>query len=107
MRLYTNNEGGWDGTQADAKVWGKFEQVEVPTDKATLLEFLNTHAVGAVATSRPPEVSSTQKTHPQSCSANPNYYDVRDAVLNCDRNQLGTTLAAIITRLHDEMEETE
>ena len=51
MRLYTNNEGGWAGTQADAKVWGKFEQVEVPTDKATLLEFLNTHAVGAVATS--------------------------------------------------------
>jgi hypothetical protein len=46
-----------------------------------------------------------QKTHPQSCSANPNYYDVRDAVLNCDRSQLGTTLAAIITRLHDEMEE--
>ena len=33
------------------KLWGKFEQVEVPTDKATLLEFLNTHAVGAVATS--------------------------------------------------------
>jgi hypothetical protein len=52
MRLYTNNEGGWAGTQADAKVWGKFEQVEVPTDKATLLEFLNTHAVGAVATPR-------------------------------------------------------
>ena len=51
MRLYTNNEGAWAGTQADAKVWGKFEQVEVPTDKATLLEFLNTHAVGAVATS--------------------------------------------------------
>ena len=51
MRLYTNNEGGWAGTQADAKALGKFEQVEVPTDKATLLEFLNTHAVGAVATS--------------------------------------------------------
>ena len=60
MRLYTNNEGGWAGTQADAKVWGKFEQVEVPTDKATLLEFLNTHAVGAVATSKSPEVPTTQ-----------------------------------------------
>lgn len=60
MRLYTNNEGGWAGTQSDAKALGKFEQVEVPTDKATLLEFLNTHAVGAVATSGPLEVQSTQ-----------------------------------------------
>ena len=60
MRLYTNNEGGWAGTQADAKVWGKFEQVEVPTDKATLLEFLNTHAVGGVATSRPLADPTTQ-----------------------------------------------
>lgn len=60
MRLYTNNEGSWAGTQADAKVWGKFEQVEVPTDKATLLEFLNTHAVGGVATSRPLADPTTQ-----------------------------------------------
>ena len=60
MRLYTNNEGGWAGTQADAKALGKFEQVEVPTDKATLLEFLNTHAVGAVATPRPLAHPTTQ-----------------------------------------------
>jgi len=105
MRLYTNNEGGWAGTQADAKVWGKFEQVEVPTDKATLLEFLNEYQVGAADVVSAQMEVVQQKTHPQSCSANPNYYDVRDAVLNCDRSQLGTTLAAIITRLHDEMEE--
>ena len=60
MRLYTNNEGGWAGTQSDAKALGKFEQVEVPTDKATLLEFLNTHAVGAVASSQPAKSSTTQ-----------------------------------------------
>ena len=60
MRLYKNNSGQWFGTQADAKVGGKFEQVEVPTDKATLLEFLNTHAVGAVAASSPLEVPTTQ-----------------------------------------------
>ena len=45
------------------------------------------------------------KLHPQSCSANPNVYDVRDAVLNCDRKHLGSALAAIISRLHDEVEE--
>ena len=106
MRLYTNNEGSWAGTQADAKVWGEFEQVEVPTDKATLLEFLNTHAVGGVATSVIQADPPTHKTHPQSCSANPNINDVRDAVLNCDRSHLGTALASIISRLHDEMDNT-
>lgn len=60
MRLYTNNEGGWAGTQADAKAWGKFEQVEVPTDKTMLLEFLNTHAVGAVASAQPAKYPTTQ-----------------------------------------------
>ena len=110
MRLYTNNEGSWAGTQADAKVWGEFEQVEVPTDKATLLEFLNTHAVGGlemfVASAQHLADPTTHKTHPQSCSANPNIYDVRDAVLNCDRSHLGTALASIISRLHDEMDNT-
>ena len=41
MRLYRTNDGQWAGTQADAKKIGKFEQIEVPTDKAGLLEFLN------------------------------------------------------------------
>ncbi len=45
MRLYTDNQGNWAGTQADAKKFGKFEQVEVPTDKPTLLEFLNDRRV--------------------------------------------------------------
>lgn len=47
MRLYTNNQGAWAGTQADAKkLDGSFELAEVPTDKATLLEFLNEYQVG-------------------------------------------------------------
>jgi hypothetical protein len=66
---------------------------------------LNEYQVGAADVVSAQMEVVQQKTHPQSCSANPNYYDVRDAVLNCDRSQLGTTLAAIITRLHDEMEE--
>lgn len=47
MKLYTDNQGRWAGTQADAKKFGEFEQVEVPTDKPTLLEFLNEYQVGA------------------------------------------------------------
>jgi hypothetical protein len=45
------------------------------------------------------------KTHPLSCSANPNLWDVKDAVLNCDRKHLATALGAIISRLYDEVEE--
>lgn len=109
MRLYTDNNGRWAGTQADAKEFGKFDQVEVPTDKPTLLEFLNKHNVGGDGFRIDALVDDDWemppvKTHPQSCSANPNVYDVKDAVLNCDRKHLGTALAAIITRLYDEVE---
>ena len=107
MRLYTDNNGRWAGTQADAKEFGKFDQVEVPTDKPNLLEFLNKHSVGGDGFRIDALVDDDwemppAKTHPQSCSANPNVYDVKDAVLNCDRKHLGTALAAIITRLYDE-----
>ena len=105
MRLYTNNEGGWAGTQSDAKQFGAFEQVEVPTDKPTLLEFLNEYQVGAADAVSAQMEMVQQKTHPMSRSANPNVYDVHDAVLNCDRKHLGSALAAIISRLQDELEE--
>ncbi len=48
MKLYTNRNGGWAGTQADArKAWGKdWIEHEVPTSKQELINFLNTNAVG-------------------------------------------------------------
>lgn len=50
MRLYRTYDGQWAGTQADAKKLGKFEQVEVPTDKAGLLDFLNSNKdIGATS----------------------------------------------------------
>ncbi|MEO1169633.1 MAG: hypothetical protein AAFW97_13075 [Pseudomonadota bacterium] len=44
MRLYRTADGEWIGTQADARSAAEgrgWEQVEVPTDKAGLLGFLN------------------------------------------------------------------
>lgn len=112
MKLYTDHKGNWAGTQAHAKQFGEYEQVEVPTDKPNLLEFLNKHSVGAYVDDAVLDYvdaledfgPAPSKTHPLSCSANSNVYDVRDAVLNCDRKHLGAALAAIITRLHDEAE---
>jgi hypothetical protein len=48
MRLYTDEQGQWFGTQADARrnaprVW---KEVDVPVAKQELLEFLNSHTVG-------------------------------------------------------------
>jgi len=114
MKLYTDHQGTWVGTKKEIKeLWGVTNSilistdysVDVPTDKPTLLEFLNEYQVGAADVVSAQMEMVQQKTHPQSCSANPNVYDVRDAVLNCDRKDLGGALGAIISRLHDEVEE--
>ena len=58
MKLYTNNQGQWSGTQADARKRFKNDMrlVEVPVDKPNLLSFLNDHAVGSfTALGRKPE----------------------------------------------------
>ncbi len=49
MKLYTNNQGHWSGTQADARKRFKNDMrlVEVPVDKPNLLSFLNDNAVGS------------------------------------------------------------
>ena len=117
MRLYYDQKGGWAGTQSDAKkAFGKdWWEIDVPTSKAEMLEFLNLHNC-----LRDPNLEEDLSfgpivveddgvdAHPQSCSANheyrdPNAYDVKDVVLNCDRKHLGMALGAIISRLHDEL----
>lgn len=122
MKLYTDHKGTWVGTKKEIKeLWGVTNSilistdytVDVPTDKPNLLEFLNKHRVGAYVDDAVLDYADAledfgpapTKIHPLSCSANPNVYDVRDAVLNCDRKHLGAALAAIISRLHDETEE--
>jgi len=49
MKLYTNNQGEWAGTQADARKRFKNDMriIEVPTDKPSLLAFLNENQVGS------------------------------------------------------------
>ena len=128
MKLYTDNNGRWAGTQADAKRdFGHITPpTEVPTDKPTLLKFLNDHAVatntvivlGKGSELRPttpsltsgepavPAAATDTPAHHLSCSGykparDLNQYDVRDVVLNCDKQHLGHALSAIISRLHD------
>tara|TARA_R110000803_G_scaffold121716_1_gene189826 strand:- start:143 stop:463 length:321 start_codon:yes stop_codon:yes gene_type:complete len=49
MKLYTDSEGNWRGTQAEARQeFNKWSVVEVPTNKVDLLIFLNDFDVGEV-----------------------------------------------------------
>lgn len=60
MRLYTDKNGRWVGTQAEAKkLFGEVYQVEVPTDKAALMEYLNDRRV---VHGQPPENVFTATT---------------------------------------------
>ena len=119
MRLYTNSEGSWVGTQADArKEFGKdWNEVDVPTDKPSLLEFLNDMSVGGKVNNILDQIKKDdldgRATNLQSCSANRdvreaaslNKYDVADVVLNCPKQHLASALAAIISRLNDQLGE--
>tara|TARA_R110002072_G_scaffold172235_2_gene326195 strand:+ start:345 stop:689 length:345 start_codon:yes stop_codon:yes gene_type:complete len=113
MRLYTDNKGVWAGTQSDAKkLDGSFELAEVPTDKATLLTFLNEYQVGQadVISAQMDMVSNTvddAARKAQVTTTPSNVWEVQDAIRLCDRKHLGHALAAIISRLHDELEEQE
>jgi len=53
MKLYKNSNGVWAGTQAKARSFcGKdYTMVDVPVDKAGLLQFLNLNKVGSSYTS--------------------------------------------------------
>lgn len=115
MRLYTDNLGNWYGTQSDAKKGGyNWVEVDFPTDKQGLLEYLNTNKVGgedgsgSTGTHKDPEPTPPPTTG-ITCSAykpasDLNAYDVHDVVTVCDRKHLGMALGAIISRLHDELD---
>jgi len=130
MRLYYDQKGGWAGTQSDAKkAFGKdWWEIDVPTSKTEMLEFLNLHnclrdpnndvhpvtldgaeSPRVAGMMRYPEPTPPTQTGITCSEYKPardlNAYDVRDVVTVCDRKHLGSALGAIISRLHDELGE--
>ena len=111
MKLYTDNNGRWAGTQADAKQFGAFEQVEVPTDKPNLLEFLNKHSVGADNTEyhtyddeRTKANNTTEKTpqpHYNPDTRPSRWTDIRDAAEKASLKDWGVVLAVLMNRLDE------
>lgn len=113
MRLYTNRLGQWYGTQADAKKSGNdWVEVDVPTVKADLLDFLNTNEAGRVVwdhevgsgstgTRKDPEPTTPtpQKIYPQG-RPHP-WTTIRECAEQASLKDLSVALAVFINRYEE------
>lgn len=114
MRLYVSKNNEWTGTQLDAKASGSYEQVEVPTDKAGLMAFLNdlTYA-NDERVEQPVEknVSNDQMAAiglDQYTSKSQTYPPANTLVGKCslvELKELSTTLQQLLFRAWSEMEQ--
>ncbi len=67
MRLYQSSKGQWVGTQRDAQknFPRDWREVDVPTSKSDLLEWLNIHEVGAKKNALVQEPQAPTKVNPE------------------------------------------
>jgi hypothetical protein len=112
MKLYTNDNGEWFGTQALAKQRSyHWWPVDVPTDKPSLIEWLNYNSVtsktsikfdeNAMAVHPKVEASHTSndKKHP--------WQSVREMAEQASLRDLGVALAVVMNRLEEAAEREE
>jgi hypothetical protein len=102
MKLYTNDNGEWFGTQASAKQRSyHWWPVDVPTDKPSLIEWLNSRATQNSV--EPPKVeashTSNDKQHP--------WQSVREMAEKASLRDLGVALAVVMNRLEEVAEREE
>ena len=76
MRLYKSSKGEWVGTQRDAQknFPRDWKEVDVPTSKAELLEWLNTQEVGATRERAVGQTPPIVTTAPHPDQLNPEVY---------------------------------
>jgi len=115
MKLYTDNQGNWTGTQADAKkVWGKdMALVEVPVSKEALMKWLNkckvvsqAHAQIAAQTTReePQEQpQEQQRSNSRWTAKDLNGFDIRDIAQEASLKDLTFAMSVYLNRLDEEL----
>lgn len=99
MKLYTNDNGEWFGTQALAKQRSyHWWPVEVPTDKPNLLEWLNnTYAARFKAE---PELKNQERF--DSCLTQPHaWQNIRECAEKASIRDMGVALAVLMNRLEE------
>lgn len=92
MKLYTNNKGQWVGTLAEAKKIGA-EAVDVPTDKPSLLAWLNAQSAPQGQTETPVYESKLTRPH--------TWQNVVEMAENAPVRDLGHALAVAMNRMAD------
>ena len=113
MRLYTNPKGEWTGTQSDARKLGSFMEVDVPTSKAELLEFLNDHRVydtiytaldcstpSAPLAENPQPAVKSIATHRESA-----WHNINRVAEEAPLSELSTALNIIMLRIQEHLED--
>ena len=105
MKLYVNHDQTqWRGTQADAKsAFGSIDTIDVPTDKAGLLEFLNNFTVKTTEI----DTSADKFTPAEPTPA----VKPENTLVGCcslvELKELSTTLRVLLNRTWSEMEKQE
>lgn len=105
MRLYTNAKGQWVGTQAEAKTIGA-EQTDVPTDKPSLLAWLNNRTEAANALGLPVEPVPAPVVTENAVNIYPHgkphaWVTIRECAEKASLKDLGHALAIYMNRVDE------
>jgi hypothetical protein len=105
MKLYQTQNGRWVGTQADAKADGKnWKAVEVPTDKPSLIAWLNENCATAGASQSTPMTldGGLPKTVSRPATETPHAWQtIRECAEKASIADLTVALAVLMNRVSD------
>ena len=103
MKLYTNVNGEWFGTQADAKAGQHpWVPVDVPTDKPSLIEWLNNHDASYLL--QKPKTEAPETVTQQPVMKQHPWQSVREMAEQASLRDLGVALAVVMNRLEEAAE---
>lgn len=94
MKLYTNKQGQWFGTKAEAKASRHpYWDVDVPTDKPSLLTWLNAQSAPQAQTEAPVHQSKLTRPH--------HWQTIKECAEKASLKDLGVALAVAMNRMDE------
>ena len=101
MKLYTNYQGEWVQTQAEAKQqFYDVNREDVPTDQAGLLAFLNKWQVGSFQKA---DNTLDLRTQANDWAATPTKWQIHDVAAKCSLKDLTQAMAVYLNRIDEEL----
>lgn len=104
MRLYLTSTGQWSGTQSEAAGFarangGTWQQIDVPTDKPSLIAWLNNQHIGSAPVLAPPVSVPTDAEARR--AENLRRIGVEEEIQNCDLPRLAVLAENVAWRFHE------